>query len=200
MFHHCRICVADFKEGRPKSPPHPWAAPKKPILNRVKCNHSHLKIKLVRIVKNQFLSILLLGHFIIAGLSRYLKVWQRYFTPFNRKYVWVSQESPSLKNVVVSCRTNTLFTGYPMDIAVYIDNIGFCLIGKSSSNYVFICGLVRRDERWSVKRVLIKNVNNNRIWKHLCLKHDFCFIDQSNGWKFLLAILTLLLFLKILYI
>ena len=36
-FHHCRICVADFRKGVPKRPPHPWAAPKTPILNRVKC-------------------------------------------------------------------------------------------------------------------------------------------------------------------
>ena len=35
-FHHCRICVADFRDGGAKRPPHPWAAPKKPILNRVK--------------------------------------------------------------------------------------------------------------------------------------------------------------------
>ena len=35
--HHCRICLADLRERGPKSsPPHPWAAPKKPILNRVK--------------------------------------------------------------------------------------------------------------------------------------------------------------------
>ena len=36
-FHQCRICVTDFREGGPFCPsPHPWAAPKKPILNRVK--------------------------------------------------------------------------------------------------------------------------------------------------------------------
>ena len=34
--HHCRICVTDFREGGLFWPPHPWAAPKKPILNRVK--------------------------------------------------------------------------------------------------------------------------------------------------------------------
>ena len=34
-FHRCRICVTGFREGRPRSP-HPWAAPKKLILNRVK--------------------------------------------------------------------------------------------------------------------------------------------------------------------
>ena len=34
-FHHCRICVTDFSERGPFWPPHPWAAAKKPILNRV---------------------------------------------------------------------------------------------------------------------------------------------------------------------
>ena len=34
------ICVADFREGGQKAPPpHPWAAPKTPILNRVKANY-----------------------------------------------------------------------------------------------------------------------------------------------------------------
>ena len=36
-FHHCRICVTDFREGA-FLPPHPWAAPKMPIMNRVKTN------------------------------------------------------------------------------------------------------------------------------------------------------------------
>ena len=38
-FHHCKIYVTDFREGAflPLLPPlHPWAAPKKPILNKVK--------------------------------------------------------------------------------------------------------------------------------------------------------------------
>ena len=37
-FHHCRICVTDFWEGGFFVPPlpHPWAALKKPILNRAK--------------------------------------------------------------------------------------------------------------------------------------------------------------------
>ena len=35
-FHHCRLCVTDFREGGPFWPPSLWAAPKKPILNRVK--------------------------------------------------------------------------------------------------------------------------------------------------------------------
>ena len=34
-FHHCRIRVTDFKEEVSFWYPHPWAAPKKPILTRV---------------------------------------------------------------------------------------------------------------------------------------------------------------------
>ena len=35
-FHHCMIYATDFRQGGSFCPPHPWAAPKKPILNRVK--------------------------------------------------------------------------------------------------------------------------------------------------------------------
>ena len=35
-FHYCRICVTNFLDGGPFCPHHPWAASKKPILNRVK--------------------------------------------------------------------------------------------------------------------------------------------------------------------
>ena len=40
--------------------------------------------------------------------------------------------------------------------------------------------MIARDESWSVNRDLIKDAN--RILKYLCIKHDFAFIDQSNGW------------------
>ena len=50
---------------------------------------------------------------------------------------------PSLKNFVVLCGTNNLFTDSPMDIADYIDNTGSCLAEKSSNNNVFVCGLTR---------------------------------------------------------
>ena len=67
-----------------------------------------------------------------------------------------------------------------MDITSCIVNIGSCLGEKSSNINVFIWGLILRDESWSENRVLIKDVN--RTLKYLCLKLDFSFIDQSNGW------------------
>ena len=73
-----------------------------------------------------------------------------------------------------------LFTDSPMDIADCIVNIGSCLRERSSRINVFICGLIPGGESWSVNRVLIKDVN--KFLKYLCLKHDFSFIGQSNGW------------------
>ena len=136
---------------------------------------------------------LLLGDSVIVGLLRYLRVWPRHFTPLKalnlgikrgdvENVLWLAMNLsilPSLKNVVALCGTNNLFTDPPMDIADCIVNIGFCLCEKSSNISVFICGLIPRDESWSVNRVLIKDITG--ILKYLCLKHDFSFIDQSNG-------------------
>ena len=143
------------------------------------------------LLKIQITNALLLGDSIIAGFSRYLKV---YFTPLKalnfgigggrvKNVLWRTKNlliPSSLKNVVVLCGTNNLFTDPPLDIADCIVNICSCLPEKSSSVNVFICGLILRDESWSVNRVLIKDIN--RILKYLCLKHDFAYIDQSNGW------------------
>ena len=85
-------------------------------------------------------------------------------------------------NVVLLCGGNNilLYTDSPTDIADCIVNIGSCLREISSNINAFIRGLIPRDKGWSVNRVLIKDVN--RILKYLCLKHDFSFIDQGNGW------------------
>ena len=81
----------------------------------------------------------------------------------------------SLKNVVLLCGTNNIFTDSPLDIAV---NTGSSLHENSSNVNVFICRLIPRDESWSANRALIKGVN--RIFKYLCLKHDFSYTDRRN--------------------
>ena len=98
--------------------------------------------------------------------------------------------------MVLLCGANNtlLYTDSPTDIADCIVNIGSCLREISSNINVFICGLIPRDEGWSVNRVLIKDVN--RILKYLCLKHDFSFIDQSNGWTLPNGSLDLSLFFR----
>ena len=103
----------------------------------------------------------------------YFKVWQRYFTSLNalslgiggdraKNVLWRAKNSvipSSLRNEVVLCGTNNLFTDSPMDIGDYIANIGSYWREKSSSINAFICGLIPRDKSWSVNRVLIKDVN-----------------------------------------
>ena len=45
-FHHCTICATNFREQGPFWPlPHPWADPKKPILNSVKDPILHVAFK-----------------------------------------------------------------------------------------------------------------------------------------------------------
>ena len=131
---------------------------------------------------------------IISGLSRYLKVWQRYFAPLKvlnsrigveraENLLWRAMNlsiSPSLKNLVKLCGTNNLFTDSLTNRANCIVNIGSCLLEKSSNTNVFISGLIPRNESWSINSVLIKDIN--RILEQLCLKHDCSFRDQSKGW------------------
>ena len=88
------------------------------------------------LLKNQVTSTLLLGGSLIAGLLRTKNL----------------SVPPSLKNVVVLCGTNNLFTDSPLDLADCIVNIGSC-------------GLILRDESWSVNRVLIKDVNRIPLFK-----------------------------------
>ena len=84
--------------------------------NWLECHRYHYLL-----LKNQFTSTLLLGDPITAGLSRYLKAWQRYFTPLKeldvriggdraKNVLWRAKNlliPPSLKKVVVLCGTTT---------------------------------------------------------------------------------------------
>ena len=171
--------------------------------NWLECHRYHYFL-----LKIQFTNTSLLGYAIIAGLSRYLKVWQRYFTPLKalnfgiggdrvENVLWRTKNlliPPSLKNVVVLCGTNNLFIDSPLDIADCIVNIGSCLREKSCSVNVFINRLIPRDESWSVNKVLIKHVN--KMLKYLCSKHDFSYVYQSNGWTLPNANLDPSLFLR----
>ena len=85
-----------------------------------------------------------------------------------------------LKNAVIFCGTDNIFKDFCMDIADCIVNIDSCLRDESSNINVFIYKLISRYESWSVNTVLIKEVN--RILEYLCSKHDFSFVNQSNGW------------------
>ena len=57
-----------------------------------------------------------------------------------------------------------------------------------------MCGLIPRDECWSVNRLLINKVND--ILKYECHKNGFAFIVQDHGWTLPKESLDCFLFYK----
>ena len=149
-----------------------------------------------------------MGDSIVAGLSRYPNVWNEYFAQINafnlgigggriENVLWRAIDLPlplSVKNVLILCGTNNISTDTPRDIADSIISTGSILQKKSSGINVSICGLIPRDEGWSVNRVLINEVNE--ILKHQCNINGFAFIFQDNGWTFTNGSLDCSLFYK----
>ena len=80
----------------------------------------------------------------------------------------------SVKNVVILCGTNNIPIDTPHEIADCIISIGSISQKKSSGIDVSVCGLIPRDECWSVNRVLVNEVNE--ILKYLCNINGFTFI------------------------
>ena len=171
--------------------------------NWVEYHHNHcFKIK------DSKPNTILLGDSIVAGLSRYPNVWNEYFAQINafnlgiggdrvENVLWRAIDLPlplSVKNVVILCGTNNISIDTPCDIANSIISIGSILQTKSSGINVSICGLIPRDEGWSVNRVLINEVNE--ILKHQCNINGFAFIFQDNGWTFANGSLDCSLFYK----
>ena len=100
----------------------------------------------------------------------------------------------SVTNVVILCGTNNISIDTPCNIANCITSIGSILQKKSSGINVSICGLILRDEGWSVNRVLINEVKE--MLKHQCNINNFAFIFQDHGWTFANGSLNCSLFYK----
>ena len=73
-----------------------------------------------------------------------------------------------------NCGTNNIPIDTPRDIADCIISIGSIFQKKSSGIEVSVCGLIPRDESWSVKMGLINEVNE--ILKYQCNISGFTFI------------------------
>ena len=127
--------------------------------NSFKCNCSFKKSNWLEchryhylLFKKQFTNTLLLGDSNIAGLSRYLKVWQRHFTPFKALNWEIGGERAG----------NVLWRPWVFQ-------------------YLHLSKMwLRSVEPTTFSRVLIKDVVI--ILEYLYLKHDFSFTDQNNGW------------------
>ena len=86
----------------------------------------------------------------------------------------------SVRSIVVQCGTNNISTDFPRYFADCIVDQGTIFRRKSNTVKFTICGLIPRDECWSVNRLLINKVNG--ILKSECHKNGFVFIVQDHGW------------------
>ena len=135
-----------------------------------------------KLAKNTFETIII-DDSIVGGLSRYQNVRDNFLKPLKalncgiggdriQHVLWRALNlpvSPNLKNVVVLCGTNNL-----KKIADSILEIARSFEINFSCVNVIICGILPRDDSWSVNRVSIKKVNQIlkikvlRIILHIC--------------------------------
>ena len=154
----------------------------------IQCHRNH---SLTMKVTNA--NALLLGNSIITGLARYQIVRKKYFASLKavnlgiggdrvEKVLWRAISLPllsSVRNIVVQCGTNNVSTDSPRNTADCIVDEG-TIFWRKSNTVNIICGLIPRDECWSVNILLINKVND--ILKYECHKNSFVFIVQDHGW------------------
>ena len=129
----------------------------------------------------------------MVGLTRYTNVWDNLFgnrfinlaTSGDRveNVLWCARDIPflpSLKNVVILCGTNNINKDSPYDIAQGLIAIGSVFKNQSSNPNIFICGLLPRDESFSINRLIINEVND--LLKSKRFVKSFHFINLNNGW------------------
>ena len=144
-------------------------------------------------VKQENINSIIIGDSIVAGLTRYTNIWHNLFG--NRfinlgisgdrveNVLWRARDIPSLlslKNVVILCGTNNINKDSSYDIAQGLIAIGSVFKNQSSHPNIFICGILPRDESFSINRLIINEVND--LLKSKCLVKSFHFINQNNGW------------------
>ena len=137
-------------------------------------------------------STLLIGDSLINGLSRYTNTWKRYLKPLDaincgiggdrvQNILWRCvnlPKSPSIRNAIILCGTSNIQYDTTEDIVDGILEIAFFLRSKYHLIHVAICGLIPRDDIWSINRIYINEINNDLLYK--CKQNGFTFIDQKD--------------------
>ena len=88
--------------------------------------------------------------------------------------------SSNLTNVVVLCGTNNLLLDSPKDTADGILEIARSFKTNYSCVNIIICGILPRDDNWSVNQVSIKKVN--QILELKCYESSYTFVSYDKGW------------------
>ena len=123
----------------------------------------------------------------MADLMRYNNVWKNLFGSgfINlgirgdrvEHVLWRVKDTafpPRLKNVIL-CGMNNINKDPPHDIVQRLTAIGSSFKNRFNSPNIFICGLLPRDECFSINRVIIDKINDFLSFK--CSINNFHFID-----------------------
>ena len=155
-------------------------------------NTSHLLI----LQKSSSSNVLLIGDSIVSGLSRYSKVWSKYFEPYDalnfgspgdcvENVMWRVQHGglpAQLEITVIHAETNNVDKHPVHDIASGIIQIASYILSKKPGSNVIITGLLPRDEKaTSIRRTKINAINH--LLQHECQsQRNVTFLEPSEDW------------------
>ena len=132
---------------------------------------------------------------IVAGLSRYPKVWNRFFKPWKalnfgiggdrtQHILWRAEHiklPATTKIAVIHCGTNNIEQDQPWDIANGIISIGLAFQEKRPGIKVIVTGLLPRDLDWSYRRDKI--MKTNVYLEKLCrTRLNLYYMKQDIDW------------------
>ena len=125
----------------------------------------------------------------MAGLTQYANIWNNLFGSrfLNlgisgdrvENVLWCTRDTPSLlslKNVVILYGTNNINKDSPYDITEGLIAIISVFKNQSSNPNIFICGILPRNESFSINRLIINEVND--LLKSKCLVKEFSFYQS----------------------
>ena len=158
-------------------------------MNWLKFHQNHYS----KLAKNTFETILT-GEFIVAGLSWYQNVWDKFLKPLKalncdvegdriQHVLWRALNLhvfSNLKTVSALCGTNNVLLDSPRNTVDGILEVPRSFKTNYSCANVVIYGILPRDDSFSVNRVSIKKVN--QILKLKCYESSYTFVVYDSGW------------------
>ena len=147
-------------------------------------------------LNNSKAKILLVGDSLVSNLSRYPKIWRKYFMNHGALNFGIAGDKAqnvlwrvnnfhfssnlNLKYVFILCGTNNIDCNSPQSIASTIISTGLAFQKKSHKIHVVIKPLLPRDHKHSRRRGIINTVN--KLLKFQCLNNGFHFLEFKSNW------------------
>ena len=174
----------------------------KPIQRNSKPGWEEQHQMFVDIAANTKQELLLIGDSIVSELSRYGKVWSKYFEPLQalnfgiggdrtQNVLWRLKNGKihkKLQTAIIYCGTNNINKNDPEDIKTAILSITYFILEKKPQADVIITDLLPRNKEISHRRKRIQIVNKkienwnqeNKIANVKFLKPDTDWVDENR--------------------